>query len=149
MSEHFDIIIVGGGPAGLTAAVYARRAGKSVLLLEKAGFGGQIATSPKVENCPGFSVISGASSRITHFSVFWQARHPTQKPIFRPERDRNSTSFPASFAPAANSFARISELLFLRRLVERTNTFFMLHTSYFPFLLIVLLSIAPCANYTD
>ena len=37
MSEHFDIIIVGGGPAGLTAAVYARRAGKSVLLLEKAG----------------------------------------------------------------------------------------------------------------
>ena len=61
MSEHFDIIIVGGGPAGLTAAVYARRAGKSVLLLEKAGFGGQIATSPKVENCPGFSVISGAA----------------------------------------------------------------------------------------
>ena len=60
MSEHFDIIIVGGGPAGLTAAAYARRAGKSVLLLEKAGFGGQIATSPKVENCPGFSVISGA-----------------------------------------------------------------------------------------
>lgn len=46
----YDIIIVGGGPAGLTAAVYARRAGKSVLVIEKNSFGGQIAFSPKVEN---------------------------------------------------------------------------------------------------
>jgi len=60
MAEHFDIIIVGGGPAGLTAAIYARRAGKTVLLLEKEGFGGQIASSPKVENFPGFDAISGA-----------------------------------------------------------------------------------------
>ena len=60
MNELFDIIIIGGGPAGLTAAVYARRAGKSVLLLEKEGFGGQIASSPKVENFPGFAAISGA-----------------------------------------------------------------------------------------
>jgi thioredoxin reductase (NADPH) len=58
--KHFDIIIVGGGPAGLTAAIYARRAGKSVLLLEKESFGGQIASSPKVENFPGFAAISGA-----------------------------------------------------------------------------------------
>jgi len=58
--KHFDIIIVGGGPAGLTAAIYARRAGKSVLLLEKESFGGQIASSPKVENFPGFTAISGA-----------------------------------------------------------------------------------------
>ena len=55
-----DIIIVGGGPAGLTAAVYALRAGKSVLVIEKAGFGGQIAFSPKVENIPGFGMIAGA-----------------------------------------------------------------------------------------
>ena len=55
-----DIIVVGGGPAGLTAAIYALRAGKSVLVIEKGGFGGQIAFSPKVENIPGFSVISGA-----------------------------------------------------------------------------------------
>ena len=60
MAEHFDVLIVGGGPAGLTAAIYARRAGKSVLLLEKEGFGGQIASSPKVENFPGLLSISGA-----------------------------------------------------------------------------------------
>ena len=54
-----DIIIVGGGPAGLTAAVYALRAGKTVLVIEKNGFGGQIAYSPKVENIPGTISISG------------------------------------------------------------------------------------------
>ena len=56
----YDIIIVGGGPAGLTAAIYGLRAGKSVLVIEKNGFGGQIAYSPKVENIPGTKVISGA-----------------------------------------------------------------------------------------
>ncbi len=55
-----DIIIVGGGPAGLTAAIYALRAGRSVLVIEKSGFGGQIAFSPKVENIPGTAVISGS-----------------------------------------------------------------------------------------
>ena len=55
-----DIIIVGGGPAGLTAAIYGLRAGKSVLVIEKNGFGGQIAYSPKVENIPGTIQISGA-----------------------------------------------------------------------------------------
>ena len=59
MAEFFDIIIIGGGPAGLTAAIYARRAGKSVLLLEKESFGGQIASSPCVENFPGHKAISG------------------------------------------------------------------------------------------
>ena len=55
-----DIIIVGGGPAGLTAAIYALRAGKQVLVIEKNGFGGQIAFSPKVENIPGTRTVSGA-----------------------------------------------------------------------------------------
>ena len=60
MANNYDIVIVGGGPAGLTAAIYARRADKSVLVLEKSGFGGQIAWSPRVANYPGFASISGA-----------------------------------------------------------------------------------------
>ncbi|MBQ6928675.1 MAG: FAD-dependent oxidoreductase [Oscillospiraceae bacterium] len=55
----YDILIIGGGPAGLTAATYARRAGKSVLVIEKNAFGGQITWSPKVENFPGYLSLSG------------------------------------------------------------------------------------------
>ncbi len=55
-----DIIIIGSGPAGLTAAIYALRANKSVLVIEKAGFGGQILQSPKIENYPAVPEISGA-----------------------------------------------------------------------------------------
>ena len=54
-----DVLIIGGGPAGLTAAIYAKRSGKSVLLLEKESFGGQIASSPRVENFPTIKSISG------------------------------------------------------------------------------------------
>lgn len=55
----YDIIVVGSGPAGLTAAIYARRADKSVLVIEKETFGGEITHSPKVENYPGFIEMSG------------------------------------------------------------------------------------------
>lgn len=55
-----DIIIIGGGIAGLTAAVYAGRSGKSVLLFERKSYGGQISQSHAVENYPGFKNISGA-----------------------------------------------------------------------------------------
>ncbi|MBQ4105865.1 MAG: FAD-dependent oxidoreductase [Clostridia bacterium] len=55
----YDIVIIGGGPAGLTAATYAGRAGKSSLVLEKAGFGGQITYSHKIENFPSAVSISG------------------------------------------------------------------------------------------
>jgi thioredoxin reductase (NADPH) len=54
-----DIIVIGGGPAGLTAALYAKRANKSVLIIEKGSFGGQITYSPKVENIPGFLEVTG------------------------------------------------------------------------------------------
>ena len=57
----YDILVVGGGPAGLTAAIYGRRSGRSVLILEKEGFGGQIAFSPRVENYPGVGSISGSA----------------------------------------------------------------------------------------
>ena len=59
MQDRYDILIIGGGPAGLTAATYARRAGKRVLVLEKAAFGGQITWSPKVENFPGMLSATG------------------------------------------------------------------------------------------
>ena len=60
-----DIIIIGGGIAGLTAAVYALRSGKSVLLFEKKAYGGQISQSHAVENYPGFKNISGAELSMT------------------------------------------------------------------------------------
>ena len=56
----YDILTVGGGPAGLTAAIYAARAGKRTAILEKEAFGGQIASAPLVENYPGILSISGA-----------------------------------------------------------------------------------------
>ena len=55
----YDLIVIGAGPAGLTAAIYARRADKSVLVIEKSTFGGQITHSPRVENYPGFESVSG------------------------------------------------------------------------------------------
>lgn len=55
----YDILVVGGGTAGLTAAIYARRAGRTVLVLESTGFGGQITASHLVENYPGIPAVSG------------------------------------------------------------------------------------------
>lgn len=55
----YDIIIVGAGPAGLTAALYAGRANKKVLVLEAKAYGGQIINTPKIENYPGIPNISG------------------------------------------------------------------------------------------
>lgn len=55
----FDAIIIGGGPAGLTAGIYTRRAKLDVMLIEKMGIGGQIALSDIIENYPGFPTISG------------------------------------------------------------------------------------------
>ena len=55
----YDIIVIGGGLAGLTAALYARRQNKTVLVLEKSSFGGQTVFSPKIENYPGFKEMSG------------------------------------------------------------------------------------------
>ena len=56
----YDVIVIGCGPAGMTSAIYAARANKKVLILEKDSIGGQIASSPLVENYPGYTKISGS-----------------------------------------------------------------------------------------
>lgn len=58
---NYDLIIIGGGPAGMTAGIYASRAGLKVLLLEKAGVGGQVALTSEIANYPGFASIDGFS----------------------------------------------------------------------------------------
>lgn len=55
----YDILIIGGGPAGLTAALYSKRAGKNVLIIERMMPGGQVALTSEIENYPGFSKIDG------------------------------------------------------------------------------------------
>ncbi|MBM3173540.1 MAG: FAD-dependent oxidoreductase, partial [Chloroflexi bacterium] len=58
--DKYDVIVVGGGPAGLTAGLYASRAGLKTLLLERSILGGQIINAQHVENYPGFpNGISG------------------------------------------------------------------------------------------
>lgn len=60
MADIYDLIIVGGGPGGLTAAIYAMRAAMKTVVVEKAVPGGQVNLSDEVENYPGFAHISGA-----------------------------------------------------------------------------------------
>lgn len=59
-NDMTDILIIGAGPAGLTAAIYALRQGKNVTVLEKNSFGGQINLSPRIENYPGYESVSGS-----------------------------------------------------------------------------------------
>lgn len=55
----YDVVIIGAGPAGLSAGIYARRAGMSCIILEKGVPGGQVLTSPRIENYPGFPEVGG------------------------------------------------------------------------------------------
>lgn len=63
----YDIVIIGGGPAGMTAAIYTARAGLKTLVLEKESIGGQISTTSLVENYPGFIKISGGELSINMY----------------------------------------------------------------------------------
>lgn len=60
--ELYDVVIIGGGPGGYSAALYCARNGYSVLVLEKLSAGGQMATTGQVDNYPGFTKESTASS---------------------------------------------------------------------------------------
>ena len=71
----YDIIIVGAGPAGMTAALYARRADKTVLLIEKENFGGQITYSPHVENYP--TLLSASGSELAQMMLDQVMEHGT------------------------------------------------------------------------
>ena len=59
MSEVYDLIIVGGGPCGLSAGVYAGRSGMKTLMLEEYACGGQILNTYEIKNYPGFENVSG------------------------------------------------------------------------------------------
>ena len=59
MNKHYDVIIIGAGTAGMTAAIYARRASRSVLLIEAKSYGGQIINTPHIDNYPAQPHISG------------------------------------------------------------------------------------------
>ena len=56
----YDIGIIGGGTAGMTAAIYGQRAGKQTVIIEGSTFGGQITSSPNVENYPGIASVNGS-----------------------------------------------------------------------------------------
>jgi thioredoxin reductase (NADPH) len=58
-TREVDLIIIGGGPAGLTAGIYAKRSGLDAIVLEKDMVGGLVAVTPVVENYPGFTNIAG------------------------------------------------------------------------------------------
>ena len=60
MKIMYDIGIIGGGTAGMTAAIYGQRAGKRTIIIEGGTFGGQITSSPNVENYPGIASVSGS-----------------------------------------------------------------------------------------
>ncbi len=72
MDKIYDVIIVGSGPAGIAAAIYAKRAGREVLVLEKFAVGGQLGLIGEIENYPGFSKISG-SDLAEHFHAHAKA----------------------------------------------------------------------------
>ncbi len=79
MEKKFDVIIIGCGPAGMTSAIYAQRAGLRSVVFEKECIGGQITQTPNIENYPGFSSISGMQ---LGQNMFEQARAQGAEVVF-------------------------------------------------------------------
>lgn len=82
--SHYDCLIIGGGPGGLTAGIYAARAGMKVLLLEKAAVGGQILVTDFIENYPGFpkgltgwELVEAMKTQAENFGVPIESREVT------------------------------------------------------------------------
>ncbi len=69
MNERYDIIIIGSGPAGLSAAIYAGRARLKTLIIEQGGAGGQIALTPEIENYPGCEPLESGWSLVSRMKA--------------------------------------------------------------------------------
>lgn len=78
MEKQFDVIVIGCGPAGMTAALYAKRAGLNVAIFEKAQVGGQISFTEKVANYPGFVVVNGADLSQKMFDQVMENQIPVE-----------------------------------------------------------------------
>ena len=89
----YDIIIVGAGPAGMTAALYARRADKTVLLIEKENFGGQITYSPHVENYP--TLLSASGSELAQMMLDQVMEHGADIELAEVTEIRDETTYKA------------------------------------------------------
>ena len=97
----YDIIIVGAGPAGMTAAIYARRAAKSVLVLEAVNYGGQILNTPDIENYPAEAHISGYDFST---KLYEQAKELGAEFIFEKAVDIKSENGTKVVVTAKNSY---------------------------------------------
>jgi thioredoxin reductase len=81
--SHYDLIVVGGGPAGLMAALYAAREGIDTLIIERAALGGQAAATERLDNVPGFAAgVEGAGGKLKAVTI--RDRHSSASEVIRP-----------------------------------------------------------------